>query len=570
MTKPWVIYCRVSTDEQALHGIGLEVQRTQCQAMATATAAHVSHVLVDDGYSGKDLKRPQVRRLVEMIERDEIAGVLIWKLDRLTRSLRDLLHLVDLIDKHQVALVSIHERIDTSGPMGRFTLHIMGAVAQLERETIALRVSTAMAHLRAKGHWVGGARPIGTRVTGTRGAFMCEVDPVTAPAVRAAFQACVDGKPLAHIAVDLHQAKVYPKLPSPAMVGRAIRNRRSVEFGVTPSALFEAAGRALDGRKHTQGATLTPRSTDRIWILAGLAVCGQCGSSLIGVRAGGRSKSYPYLRCAGRNRRTCTLSDLPAEAWEKVTREALDQAWRDGTWLAAWHAWLAEVRTLAAPDQAKRTELQAELGQQRAKVDRLVAFIADGDATSATAKPALQTCQQAIQRIELALADIEGRTAASDLAAAGVASVQQLIDSGTQILASDDRAEQQRLLKSCVARVVIHADPASIELQLLMPRKGDPNKRTGAAKSGRRFVELDQMVEQSVRSSNPTISYKVDLLRSRQGWRVGLTVRTVPVAGGSADVAAQLGISRRHAQRYVARRDSHVEQDAGLPVVRVF
>jgi len=147
----WIIYLRVSTDDQAANGVSLAMHEAQCRAMAAATGVDRVEVITDEGYSAKSLKRPGMERLLAAVYARQIAGVLIWKLGRLTRSLKDLIVLIDRFTPGNVALVSLQEKIDTSGSMGRFTLHLLGALAQLERETTAHRVKSAIDHIRANG-----------------------------------------------------------------------------------------------------------------------------------------------------------------------------------------------------------------------------------------------------------------------------------------------------------------------------------------------------------------------------------------------------------------------------------
>jgi site-specific DNA recombinase len=111
--------------------------------------------------SAKDIERPQLQRLLHDVRAGRVSTVLVTKLDRISRSLHDLLDLMALFEKHGVLFVSLRDNIDTSGPVGRFILHILGAIAELERGITAERVAEDM-KLRAKrGKWNGGMAPYG-------------------------------------------------------------------------------------------------------------------------------------------------------------------------------------------------------------------------------------------------------------------------------------------------------------------------------------------------------------------------------------------------------------------------
>jgi DNA invertase Pin-like site-specific DNA recombinase len=157
-------YVRVSTEEQAREGISLDAQETRLRAYCTAKEIELLEVVRDEGLSGKDLKRPGLGRLVAACQEGDVEGVVVTKLDRLTRRTRDLLFLVeDIFQVHQVALHSLYETIDTSTASGRFFLRIMGALAEMERELISERTVAALAHKKANGERLG-AVPLGFRL----------------------------------------------------------------------------------------------------------------------------------------------------------------------------------------------------------------------------------------------------------------------------------------------------------------------------------------------------------------------------------------------------------------------
>ena len=140
---PWIIYTRVSTDEQAAGGISLDAQLASCRAYAIARGWTVGEEVVDGGFSAKDLRRPGAAKVLELYAQRKIAGVIVWRLDRLLRRVRDLVAILDAAGEHG-GLVSVTESLDTTTPMGRFVVHLLASIAQLERETVGQRVKMAM------------------------------------------------------------------------------------------------------------------------------------------------------------------------------------------------------------------------------------------------------------------------------------------------------------------------------------------------------------------------------------------------------------------------------------------
>lgn len=146
-----IAYARVSTDRQADDGVSLADQEARCAAYAVAGGHDVVRTEVDAARSARDLDRPALARALASIRSGEADAILVTRLDRLTRSVRDLAHLVET----GVGIVSISESIDTSSAAGRMVLNMLGAVAQWEREAIGERTRAALRHVRANGTRLG-------------------------------------------------------------------------------------------------------------------------------------------------------------------------------------------------------------------------------------------------------------------------------------------------------------------------------------------------------------------------------------------------------------------------------
>jgi site-specific DNA recombinase len=145
-------YLRVSTDEQANHGVSLEAQRAKLTDYARLYGHELVEVVADEGLSGRHLDRPGLQMALAMLKKRKAEGVLVAKLDRLTRSVRDLGMLIETyFSNGHGALLSVGEQIDTSTAAGRFMVNVLGSVAQWERETISERTATALRHKRASG-----------------------------------------------------------------------------------------------------------------------------------------------------------------------------------------------------------------------------------------------------------------------------------------------------------------------------------------------------------------------------------------------------------------------------------
>lgn len=157
-----IAYVRVSTDEQATTGVSLAAQEAKLRAYCDLYEIDLVRVEVDAGASAKSLNRPALQRALSSLKRGEADAILVAKLDRLTRSVRDL---ADLLDGYfrdgRRALLSVAEQIDTRSAAGRLVLNVMTSVAEWEREAIGERTSVAKQHLASQGRFLGGATPYG-------------------------------------------------------------------------------------------------------------------------------------------------------------------------------------------------------------------------------------------------------------------------------------------------------------------------------------------------------------------------------------------------------------------------
>lgn len=206
LDRSTVAYVRVSTEDQADRGVSLDAQEARIAAYAIALGLEVSEFVRDAGASAKSLDRAGMTRILEGVRAGRIGRVIALKLDRLTRSTRDLATLLDTFAKHDAALVSVSEHLDTQTAAGRMVVSMLGLVAQWEREAIGERTAFALGHKRAAGN-VYGSTPFGyTR----EGASLVEV-PVEQEALREAVRMDRDGASFRDIGAMLTARGVMPK-----------------------------------------------------------------------------------------------------------------------------------------------------------------------------------------------------------------------------------------------------------------------------------------------------------------------------------------------------------------------
>src|SRR3954451_4399874 len=172
MTK---IRCAIYTRKSSEEGLdqdfnSLDAQHEACAAYIKSQASEgwklVRDRYDDGGISGGTLKRPGLQRLLADINAGHIDIVVVYKVDRLTRSLLDFSKLVEAFDKAGVSFVSVTQSFNTTSSMGRLTLNMLLSFAQFEREVTAERIRDKIAQSKARGMWMGGTPPIGYRPDG--------------------------------------------------------------------------------------------------------------------------------------------------------------------------------------------------------------------------------------------------------------------------------------------------------------------------------------------------------------------------------------------------------------------
>ena len=175
MTKPVVrkrrcaVYTRKSTEEGLdMEYNSLDAQREACEAYVASQRSEgwllVEGRYDDGGFSGGDLERPALKRLLADIEAGRVDVVVVYKIDRLSRSLMDFARLVEVFERNDVTFVSVTQSFNTTTSMGRLTLNMLLSFAQFEREVIGERIRDKFAASRKKGMWMGGWAPLGYRV----------------------------------------------------------------------------------------------------------------------------------------------------------------------------------------------------------------------------------------------------------------------------------------------------------------------------------------------------------------------------------------------------------------------
>ena len=209
------VYTRKSTEEGLDQEFNsLDAQREACVAFVASQAGMgwrlVADHYDDGGISGGTMERPALQRLLQDIRDRKVDVVVVYKIDRLTRSLMDFSKIVEVFDANEVSFVSVTQQFNTTTSMGRLTLNVLLSFAQFEREVTAERIRDKIAASRKKGIWMGGTVPMGYRAVDRK----LVIDPEAAIKVRGIFSRYLELKSVPLLADELNGQSSADQDPS--------------------------------------------------------------------------------------------------------------------------------------------------------------------------------------------------------------------------------------------------------------------------------------------------------------------------------------------------------------------
>lgn len=339
------IYTRKSTDE----GLDKEFNTLEAQREAGAnyilSQKHQGWVLLDEryddgGFSGGNINRPALKRLIHDVEAGKIDMIVVYKIDRLTRSLADFSKLIEVLDKHKCSFVSVTQNFNTYDSMGRLTLNVLLSFAQFEREVGAERIRDKVAASRKKGMWMGGKVPFGYMLINKH----LEINPTEAEIVRLIFNkysACKSERDVCTFlkaggycinarkqkngtelpAKEFTVSKIDYMLRNPIYIGKVV-HKGTVYDGqqeaIISKELWERVENTRLGNRHGK---LKPSRVVRNALLKGMLECGcGCNSSMIPTRTRKKNRTYEYyvsLKAVKEGYQHCELGSIPVGELDK-------------------------------------------------------------------------------------------------------------------------------------------------------------------------------------------------------------------------------------------------------------
>ncbi|HNO77600.1 MAG TPA: recombinase family protein [Phycisphaerae bacterium] len=444
--KP-TIRCAIYTRKSSEEGLdqefnSLDAQREAAEAYIVSQKTEGWTTLADHyddgGYSGGSMDRPALDRLLRDIDRGKIDCVVVYKVDRLSRSLLDFSRILETFERHGVSFVSVTQQFNTTHSMGRLTLNILLSFAQFEREIIGERIRDKLAAQARKGKWTGGAPVLGYDVDRSGPSPRLVINVKEAARVREIFRMYLQDAALLPVVKELacrgwankrrvtkagrklggrpfDKATLYQLLINPTYTGK-MRYKDELHPGehdaIIDQELFDKVGKQLKFNGRTGGVEVRNKYGA---LLRGLLRCKNCATAMSHTFCGKNNRNfYRYYRCTNamkKGHRVCPTGTLPAGEIERVVVDEVRGLATDDTLLAQV---LSDARAAIGSEMAvvqrDRDDLRQERNRHHEELRRLATSgktTTDVTARIADLHERLSDADQRLPVLESQIAELE-------------------------------------------------------------------------------------------------------------------------------------------------------------------
>lgn len=485
-----VIRCAIYTRKSSEEGLELEfnsldAQRESAEAFIVSQQ-HEGWVCLpehydDGGFSGGCMDRPALNRLLADIAAGKVDCVVVYKVDRLSRSLLDFTRIMETFDKNGASFVSVTQQFNTTHSMGRLTLNILLSFAQFEREIIGERIRDKIAAQRRKGKWAGGVPVLGYDVDRTNPSAKLVINAEEATRVRRIFSLYLELGSLLPVVEELNRrgwcnkswrtrkglarggrpfdkCSVYALLTNPIYIGK-IKHKKEFYTGehesIIDDAVFEKVQITLQQHGRGRGNHLINKYGA---LLKGLLHCHACNQSMVHTFTGRGSKRYRYYTCVKAIKSgwsTCPTKSLPAAEIEAAVVDQIrgiahDSGLRDEVLKQACFTTETDLAELST----QQRQLERQLGRDHAEISRLAVSPEPSSVTTAR----IADLHERVLRAEQQLADVRNRITEIEGQRISQSDVSAAFADFDNVWNALSSREQARVLALLVARVEF--DPA--------------------------------------------------------------------------------------------------------------
>ncbi|MBI4376144.1 MAG: recombinase family protein [Elusimicrobia bacterium] len=543
------IYTRKSNDENLTGNVtSIDNQKAACRSYINIYEdkgwQEYPEAFDDPAESGKDLKRPAVQRLLKAVQEGRVQAVIVYKLDRLTRSSRDFNHLVELFERHGVAFVSATESLDTKSPQGRLMVNIMVQFAQYDRELDVERSKDFHLARARKGLWCAGLPPLGYDVKDK----LLVVNEDEAALVRRIFNSYLECHSALAVAQELNRLgfrrkayrtqdgrawggkrfdikSVIRVLQRKVYIGIITNERAKQEFPgqhqplVSP-AVFEKAQELLKSHSRHEGQ-LSYRANKYGFRLKGLVRCGECQSAVTSyIRPKPKTgKVYLYYKCLAQVNGMpirCSVTSIGAPKLEEFVIEKLAAVGWDRPLLErVVEKVKALSRTQVGPLEQEKRELDGRLNAVRQEIGNMIG-LARSHGTSKEVAEEMSRLETAKKTLEARLHELTVQIGYRNRAVYDVDVIQRALQSFARFIYKLPIEHQVRTIRLLVDRVLLFKDRVRVELhELPIPDL----QRALDVKLAERGVEYFESRRSPKRRDQKTTNGRTAVVESAKNWR---------------------------------------------------
>ncbi len=483
-----IAYIRVSTREQAEKGYSIGEQEERLRAYCTAKDWLLVDVVSDLGISGAKMERPGLQRVIAAANRGLCDAVLVWKLDRLSRSQKDTLCMIeDVFLKNDVAFISMNENFDTSTAFGRAMIGILSVFAQLEREQIRERMMIGKEGRAKAGKYHGGMGPIGyTFVTKEQGGAGLVVDEYEALQVRDAYARYLSGWSQYKVFCYLRdtyttkfgvwsQATLRSVLTSPLYTGKVKFSGQyydGIHEPIISVSDFDAVQARMEALKWQPTERQTENGQRRPWqstsVLGGVLFCARCGARFMCdvsapyVNKKGERKQHAYYVCYSRKKPVKHMIKDPNcknDRWltEKLEGVIFGQIAKLSLDADAFEEVVRPVGLVCPAERL--AALMAQRDALHVQVERLLDLCQSGRAVSNMVAERLGALQVEIEAVDMQISEVPEPSEADETQ---IDAAVELLSSAAVVLEHGSRNEKRELVHGLIRRIEIDGEQVHI------------------------------------------------------------------------------------------------------------
>lgn len=476
-------YTRISTDEDH-QKYSLDAQNDRLEAFCKSQFGHDWRLfkIYRDTESGTHMNRPGLEEMLYDASNQAFNILLVFRVDRLSRKVRELAQMVDELSKYDVTLKSITEPFDTASAAGKMMLQMLGVFAEFEHATIVERTKVGMEKKAKGGEWVGGVIPYGYDLDPEKGLVVNEGEALL---VRKMFKMYTFGREGTQtIILKLNDAghrkrsgKKWDKhfvlriLRNPLYVGK-LRWRETVydanHDGIISEDLFAQAQEILQERSEGLSGQMWHNTDERL--LSGVIKCVHCAKHMVGVSTTRNDRKFPYYVCNTRwKTHDCKQDYIRADLLEEAVMQDVREMFLDEQFMA--RVWEEANRRLGAekPDVEKEiAKVDSQIAKTRTTTDRYFKAFESGAMKPELCSEKIEDLNMRLAELEAEKADLEERRKRMDLPELDREMLANMVDEFETLMAAGTNPQKKHLLQRVVKKVLVH-DRRTVEVWYGLP-----------------------------------------------------------------------------------------------------